>query len=71
MVIVYLTSLFLITSYGHASAYLDPGTGSYFFQILMAAILGVAFSLKMSWKKITSFIENMFAKGHKRDDKNP
>ncbi len=34
--------------------YLDPGSGSYLLQILLAAILGGAFALKLYWNKIRS-----------------
>ena len=34
--------------------YLDAGAGSYFFQLLMATMLGVGFSVKLYWKKIAS-----------------
>ena len=47
---------------GQALAYLDPGTGSYFFQILIAAILGAGFALKMYWKKVKLFMSNLFSK---------
>lgn len=32
-------------------AYLDPGTGSYMFQVVVGAVLGVAVSLKLMWKR--------------------
>lgn len=35
--------------------YLDPGSGSYILQILLAALLGSAFAIKMYWKKLVSF----------------
>lgn len=35
-----------------AYAYLDPGTGSYIFQILIATIVGVGFLVKVYWGKI-------------------
>jgi hypothetical protein len=35
--------------------YLDPGSGSYIIQILLAALLGGAFAIKMYWRKIKSF----------------
>jgi hypothetical protein len=38
--------------------YLDAGAGSYFFQLLMATMLGVGFSVKLYWKKITSLWSN-------------
>jgi hypothetical protein len=34
--------------------YLDAGAGSYFFQLLMATMLGVGFSVKLYWKRIAA-----------------
>ena len=36
-------------------AYLDPGTGSFFIQTLVAFLLGGVFAVKMFWKNIISF----------------
>jgi hypothetical protein len=33
-------------------AYLDPGTGSFLLQLLIAGLLGAAFVIKASWSKI-------------------
>jgi len=33
-------------------AYLDPGTGSYMFQVVVGALLGVAVSVKLMWKRM-------------------
>ena len=38
-----------------AHAYLDPATGSYVFQILMAGLLGILFALKMFWRSVMTF----------------
>ncbi len=35
--------------------YLDPGSGSYIFQLLVAALLGGAFAIKIYWKRLRSF----------------
>ena len=32
---------------GEAYAYLDPGTGSYLFQLLLGAFLGILFSVRI------------------------
>ena len=45
-------------------AYLDPGTGSYVLQIIIAGLLGVSFTLKLYWGKI----KNLFSK-NKADEK--
>lgn len=44
----------------HIFAYLDPGTGSYLFQIAIAAMLGAAVTIKTYWKRITIFIQKRF-----------
>ena len=41
-------------------AYLDPGTGSFIFQILIASALTGIYILKSYWKKI----KNFFKKNH-------
>jgi hypothetical protein len=35
-----------------ASAYLDPGTGSYVFQMVAAALVSVAFILRSYWHRL-------------------
>ncbi len=35
-------------------AYLDPGTGSFFLQILAGGLFGSLFFVKQSWRKIKS-----------------
>jgi len=41
---------------GSAQAYIDPGTGSYIFQLLIAGLLGAAFTAKVFWKRIGAFL---------------
>lgn len=48
-----------------AHAYLDPGTGSYILQLVMAAALGGAFALKLSWSRIKYFVHSRFSSGKK------
>jgi hypothetical protein len=45
-----------------AHAYLDPGTGSYVLQMVIAAILGAGFAMKIYWRKISAFISSRFSK---------
>lgn len=46
----------------NASAYLDPGTGSYIFQVLIATFIGGLFAIKIFWQKIKNFFSNHFFK---------
>ncbi len=40
-------------------AYIDPGTGSYIIQLVLAGILGGLFAIKIFWKKIQLFIKSI------------
>ncbi len=51
-----------------AHAYLDPGTGSYILQLLIAGLLGVAFAVKMFWKNIRSFFVGLFSREAEQDE---
>jgi len=42
----------LLTPYLRPSLYLDPGSGSFLIQLLLAALLGGAFAIKIYWRKI-------------------
>ncbi len=44
-----------------ALAYIDPGTGSYLFQMLMAGLLGSLFAVKMAWRNIKCYFSRFFS----------
>ena len=56
-----LASLLLVRE---AHAYLDPGTGSYILQILIAGLFGALFMLKVFWGRIVVF----FGKGSSKSE---
>lgn len=56
--VLYISILFLLFS-KPAHAYLDPGTGSYLFQILIAGLLGSLFFIKSITKKIKGFLQKV------------
>lgn len=45
-----------------AAAYLDPSSGSYALQILLAFLLGGIFFVKSSWRKVNAKIRDLFKK---------
>jgi len=53
-VIVFLICFSLVTL-PSANAYVDAGTGSYIFQVVIGVFLGGAVALKLWWKKLWSF----------------
>ena len=62
---VLLAGLYLLICPPRAHAYLDPGTGSYILQLVMAALLGGVFALKLSWHRIKFFLQDRFSTGKK------
>jgi hypothetical protein len=50
-----------------ADAYIDPGTGSFIFQMVVGAILGFFFIIKLHLRRIKSFFLKIF-KGKKHGD---
>ena len=46
-------------------AYIDPGTWSYVFSLLIGLIAGLSMYLKLSWDKIKVLCKKMFKNGNK------
>jgi hypothetical protein len=50
----FLTNV-LFSGFGDKLAYLDPGSGSFLIQLLIAALLGAGIALRASWSKIKKY----------------
>ncbi len=57
------TALFMTLSDAHA--YLDPGTGSFLFQMAAAGVLGTIFAVKVFWKNIKDTFARLFGRQRK------
>jgi hypothetical protein len=57
-----LMALFLLSVPEKVYAYLDPGTGSYVLQVLVASLLGAGVMVGSYRKKIKSFIDKILKK---------
>jgi hypothetical protein len=57
-ILLILFIFFTIRGYG----YIDPGTGSYIIQILIAAVVGAGLGVRLFWKRIKDFFNNLFGK---------
>lgn len=44
------------------AGYIDPGTGSYVLQIAIAFLIGLAFSIKVFWKRIAAFLHRIVSR---------
>ncbi len=63
-------ALFCLLCPQKAYAYLDPGTGSYIFQLLIAGLLGAALAVKIFWGSVKAFFYRLFSKGQEKEDDN-
>ena len=52
-----------------AYAYLDPGTGSYVLQVLVASFVAGAFAVKTFWAAIRDFVVRLFSPRNEDGDK--
>lgn len=43
-----------------AFAYLDPGTGSYILQMVLAVVLGGLVAVGVFWRKVWAFVRRLF-----------
>jgi len=48
-----------------AKAYIDPGTGSYVVQLMLAGLLGALFALKVFWRRVLGFFRGLFERSSK------
>jgi hypothetical protein len=59
---MYFPELNLIVSLLRTQAYLDPGSGSFLIQLLIAGVVGAGFLIKAYWKKIKGLFNRSEAK---------
>lgn len=63
-------TLFYLVFPQKAYAYLDPGSGSFILQVILASLVGMLFAIKMFWKEVNIFLKNLFSRKnkHKKDE---
>jgi len=67
--LILLSNSTLFSKLGRNLAYLDPGSGSYFIQLLLASLMGALFILGVYRKKVTDFFRKLFST--REDDNEP
>ena len=65
--ILSVTAVLVAVHADTAQAYIDPGSGSYLLQFLVAGLLGGLFALKMYWKKMKAKFSDRFSKKETED----
>ena len=59
MIVFFFVHVILIQE---ADAYLDPGTGSYILQVIIAISVAGLYIIKLFWNKIKAFFKNLFTR---------
>lgn len=54
-----------LASESRAEAYVDPATGSYILQLVIAGALGALFTLKLFWRRLVGSISAWFRRSAK------
>lgn len=49
-------------------AYLDPGSGSFILQLLIAAVLGGLIAVRAYWGKIVNFLGGVFSRSESEEE---
>jgi hypothetical protein len=62
------SAVLLVVVVQNAHAYVDPGTGSYIVQLILAGLLGAAVAVRIYWKKIKASIRNLASRGDTEQD---
>jgi hypothetical protein len=57
-----LLDILCVTPHHRFFAYIDPGTGSFVIQIVIAALAGCSLAIKIYWSKIKTFVRSLFSK---------
>lgn len=60
--LIHLLSNPLSGGVARAVAYLDPGSGSFFIQLLVAGLMGALFLIGAYWKRVKTFFLRMFGR---------
>ena len=61
----------LLSGFGGKLAYLDPGSGSFLLQLLIAALLGAGIALRASWSKVKRLFGNKSKADEDAEDEEP
>jgi hypothetical protein len=64
-----MAAALVLAGYDYAFAYIDPGSGSYFLQWLLAGLLAAAFALRMFWRNVVAYVGRLL--GRNKDTARP
>ena len=59
----FLSVFFILLFPKDSYAYLDPGSGSYLLQMIVAGVVMASVAIKSCWRVLKAFFGNLFSKG--------
>lgn len=59
--LAFLSGIYFLSA-SNAFPYIDPGSGSYVLQILIASVLGILTLMKIYWSKLKTFFVSFLVK---------
>ena len=65
-ILVFLLVVLSLSKEAHA--YVDPGTGSYLLQIVVAGFLGLLYALKLYWTRLKNFLTSRISRSPKKEE---
>ena len=66
--LVGISTIINSTIFETGNAYLDPGSGSFILQLILASLMGALFMLGMYWKKVKAYFKKLIKKKDERMD---
>ena len=64
-----ILSSLLASVFARPVQYLDPGSGSYLLQLLIAGILGALFALRLYWRQVKGFFLKLLKRGGDEEER--
>jgi hypothetical protein len=61
---LFFLSIILLILVRDSEAYIDPGSGSYVLQLIVASFFAIIFTLKVFWRNIKAFFSGTGGKKH-------
>lgn len=62
-VLFFLSVFFILLFPKDSYAYLDPGSGSYLLQMIVAGLVMASFAIKSCWRALKAFFGGLFSRG--------
>jgi len=66
-----VAGVLVVSQFEYAFAYIDPATGSYVFQWLIAGLIAAGLAIRIGWRSVRAFLGRVFSRRRPADPKQP